>query len=159
MPGRAMRTRPALRGRWQRSAALPAALVAGLVGCGASAPAPSQPSTVVGVSIHDFHISAGATRIAAGRVTFVVANNGPSTHEFNVDRTDLSADRLPLDSTGLQVDQSSPSLQRQGSVEALGLGASQRLTLYLKPGHYVFYCDIPGHYLSGMHVSVDVYAG
>jgi uncharacterized cupredoxin-like copper-binding protein len=134
------------------------ALTAALCGCGASAPTPTQPPTVVGVSIHDFHISAGATRIAAGKVTFVVSNNGPSTHEFNVDRTDLPADQLPLDSTGLGVDQSSPSLQRQGSVEALGLGTSRRLTLDLKPGHYVFYCDIPGHYLSGMHVSVDVYA-
>jgi uncharacterized cupredoxin-like copper-binding protein len=111
----------------------------------------------VGVSIHDFQISAGATRVEAGRVTFVVANNGPSTHEFNVDRTPLAADALPLDSTGLQVDQSSPQLQRQGSVEALGLGATRRLTLTLRPGHYVFYCDLPGHYLSGMRVSLDVY--
>ncbi len=138
---------------------VPASLVlaGGLAGCASSPPPPAHPATTVGVSIQDFKISAGATRLAAGRVTFVVANNGPSTHEFNVDRTDLPADALPLDSTGLQVDQGAPDLHRQGSVEALGLGTSRRLTLDLKPGHYVFYCDLPGHYLSGMRVSLDVY--
>jgi len=138
---------------------LGAALVlgTGLSGCAAGSHAASHPATTVGVSIQDFQISAGATRIKAGRVTFVVANDGPSTHELNLDRTGLPADQLPLDPTGLQVDQASRSLDRQGSVEALGLGASRRLTLDLAPGHYVFYCDIPGHYLSGMHVSVDVY--
>jgi uncharacterized cupredoxin-like copper-binding protein len=152
-------------GKWRHSGVGRASAVLGvavalgtvLSGCAATGHAASQPATTVGVSVQDFRIAAGATRIKAGRVTFVVANNGPSTHELNLDRTDLPADGLPLDSTGLEIDQASPRLEREGSVEALGLGASRHLSLDLKPGHYVFYCDIPGHYLSGMHVSVDVY--
>jgi len=26
----------------------------------------------------------------------------------------------------------------------------------LKPGHYVFLCTLPGHYMQGMHVDVTV---
>jgi uncharacterized cupredoxin-like copper-binding protein len=149
---------PSVRRHVRRRAALcalPAVLA--LAGCGTAAIPAAHPATTVGIVLQDFKISAGATRLAAGKVTFVVANNGPSTHEFNVDRTSLAGDALPIDSTGVSVDQSSPSLQRQGSVESAGLGTTRRLTLDLKAGHYVFYCDLPGHYMSGMRVSVDVY--
>jgi uncharacterized cupredoxin-like copper-binding protein len=132
-------------------------LAIGLSGCASKPSPPAHPATTVGIVLSDFKITAGATRVAAGKVTFVIANNGPSTHEFNVDRTNLAADDLPIDSTGLEVDESSPLLQRQGSVESEGLGTTRRLTLDMKPGHYVFYCDLPGHYMSGMRVSVDVY--
>jgi uncharacterized cupredoxin-like copper-binding protein len=156
--GRSGRQRPQRRRR--ALILLPAviALAGSLAGCSArSAPAPGQPATTVGIVLHDFKIVPGATRVAAGRVTFDVSNNGPATHEFNVDRTNLAADSLPIDSTGLQLDSASPQLQHQGSIESLGLGASRRLSLDLKPGHYVFYCNLPGHYLSGMRVSLDVY--
>jgi uncharacterized cupredoxin-like copper-binding protein len=134
------------------------ALAGSLAGCSArSAPAAARPPTTVGIVLQDFKIVPGATRVAAGRVSFAVSNNGPATHELNVDRTNLAADSLPIDSTGLQLDSASPELQHQGSVESLDLGASRRLSLDLKPGHYVFYCNLPGHYLSGMRVSLDVY--
>jgi uncharacterized cupredoxin-like copper-binding protein len=134
------------------------ALAGSLAACGArSAPATSRPATTVGIVLQDFKIVPGATRVAAGQVTFDVSNHGPATHEFNVDRTNLAADSLPIDSTGLQLDSASSQLQHQGSIESLDLGASRRLSLDLKPGHYVFYCNLPGHYLSGMRVSLDVY--
>lgn len=145
--------------RWRRLSGVAAtvALAVGLPACASMPPPPAHPGTSVGVVLQDFKIVSGATRVAAGKVTFLVANNGPSTHEFNVDRTSLDADALPIDSTGLAVEESSSLLLRQGSVESAGLGTTRRLTLDLKPGHYVFYCDLPGHYLSGMRVSVDVY--
>jgi uncharacterized cupredoxin-like copper-binding protein len=134
------------------------ALAGSLAGCGArSTAATARPATTVGIVLQDFKIVPGATRVAAGRVTFDVSNNGPATHEFNVDRTNLAADSLPIDSTGLQLDSASSQLQHQGSIESLDLRASRRLSLDLKPGHYVFYCNLPGHYLSGMRVSLDVY--
>jgi uncharacterized cupredoxin-like copper-binding protein len=156
--GRSGRQRPLRRGRALILVPAVIALAASLAGCsGGSTPTAGRPATSVGIVLQDFKIVPGATRVAAGPVTFDVSNHGPATHEFNVDRTDLAADSLPVDPTGLQLDSASPLLQHQGSVESLDLGASRRLTLDLKPGHYVFYCNLPGHYLSGMRVSLDVY--
>jgi uncharacterized cupredoxin-like copper-binding protein len=156
--GRSGRQRSQRRGRALILVPAVIALAGSLAGCGTrSAPAAARPATSVGIVLQDFKIVPGATRVAAGRVTFDVSNNGPATHEFNVDRTNLAADSLPIDSTGLQLDSASSQLQHQGSIESLDLGASRRLSLDLKPGHYVFYCNLPGHYLSGMRVSLDVY--
>jgi uncharacterized cupredoxin-like copper-binding protein len=154
-----MRRRSGRHGAHRRGRAVvlvPVALAAGLAGCGAGPSGAARPATTVGVVLQDFKISAGASRVAAGRVTFVVSNNGPATHELNVDRTILAADSLPIDASGLQLDGASSQLQHLGSVESLGLGASRRLSLDLTPGHYVFYCNLPGHYLTGMRVSLDV---
>jgi uncharacterized cupredoxin-like copper-binding protein len=35
-------------------------------------------------------------------------------------------------------------------------GTTKTLTIDLAPGHYVFLCNLPGHYQSGMHVDVTV---
>jgi uncharacterized cupredoxin-like copper-binding protein len=45
-----------------------------------------------------------------------------------------------------------------GSIEVLKLGESDDLTLRLPPGHYVLWCNLEGHYLGGMHASLDVRA-
>jgi uncharacterized cupredoxin-like copper-binding protein len=87
-------------------------------------------------------------------VTFDVLNNGPSTHEFIVDRTTLDAGNLPLD--GMSVVEDSPLLHREGSVQSAELGSRHKLTLKLAPGTYVVYCNLAGNYLSGMHVTINV---
>lgn len=35
-------------------------------------------------------------------------------------------------------------------------GATTTLTVNLKPGHDVFFCNLPAHYQMGMHVDVTV---
>ncbi len=140
--------------RRARGALAAALLTTGLGACGggqAAAPGPH-----IGVKLEDFQLTTSSTTVAAGRVTFDVTNDGPSTHEFNVDRTDLPADKLPIDSTGVEVQEDSPQLDRQGSVESAALGTTHHLTLDLAPGTYVVYCNLEGHYLSGMHVQITV---
>jgi len=113
----------------------------------------------VAATLQDFKLSTSTIDVTAvdGKVTFAVTNDGPSTHELNVDRTDVAADKLPIDGTGLFVDESSPLLHREGSVESAGLGTRHMLTLALAPGRYVLYCDLEGHYMSGMHVQLVVH--
>ena len=57
---------------------------------------------------------------------------------------------------GLLVDEASAELHRLGSVESLPIGARHILVIDLPPGHYVVYCNLEGHYQSGMRVNVDV---
>ena len=41
-------------------------------------------------------------------------------------------------------------------VEDIAVGATESLTLTLEAGNYVVICNIPGHYLAGMHAALTV---
>lgn len=110
----------------------------------------------IDVTMHDFKIKLSRRSVPAGPVDIHVHNRGPSTHEINVDRTNLDADSLPIKADGLTVNEDSKSLLRIDSIEQLNLGETGDLHLDLRPGHYVLYCNLEGHYLGGMHVSFDV---
>jgi uncharacterized cupredoxin-like copper-binding protein len=119
----------------------------------------SGPSNVPGaidVKLEDFKLHVSTTTAATGDVTLHLHNTGPSTHEINVDRTDLAAADLPLREDGLSVAEDSPMLKRIGSVEILEAGDTTNLKLNLRPGHYVLYCNLEGHYLGNMYETLDV---
>jgi uncharacterized cupredoxin-like copper-binding protein len=116
-----------------------------------SPPPPSGP--VLPVTEKDFAISAPASA-SAGDITFQVTNDGPATHEFVVVRTDLSPDDLPIASDGLSVDED--ALQSVGEISQVDFGTTESATLSLPPGHYVFFCNLEGHYLGGMHTALVV---
>lgn len=145
------------RHRWAAGSLSMLLLAAAFCGCSGSGPALLQVAGHMTVTLQDFKLSTSTVDLPAGRVTFAVTNDGPSTHEFNVDRTKLAADALPIDTTGLFVAENSPLLKREGSVESAGLATRHNLTLTLTPGTYVVYCDLEGHYLSGMHVKIRVH--
>ena len=113
----------------------------------------------VDVTEKDFAVKARHTTVSAGVVVLHIRNAGPSTHELNVDRTDDPAADLPLKPDGLTVNEDARSLHRVDSIEELDLGDSGDLTLRLRPGHYVLYCNLEGHYLGGMHLAIDVVGG
>ena len=125
-----------------------------LTACGGGT---SNPAGAIQVRLEDFKLHLAVAAAQSGAVTLHLVNDGPSTHEFNVDRTDLAPDQLPLRADGLSVDEASPLLKRMGSVEILEAGDKKNLTLNLPPGHYVLYCNLEGHYLGSMHATLDVH--
>ena len=131
-----------------------AGLSAGLSGC-ASGGSSAQGTRVVVVE-HDFGLAASPVSVPAGTVTLQVENRGPSTHELNVDETSAAPGALPLQANSLQVNEDSSQLKNVGSVGDVRVHTTQHLTLHLKPGHYVLFCNLEGHYLGGMHVALDV---
>ena len=122
----------------------------------AAAAGPATPVDRIDVTMRDFKLELSRRAVPAGKVFIRVHNHGPSTHEINLDRTDLPSGSLPLQGDGLTVDEGSRALHRIASIEQLDLGASGELTVRLKPGHYVLYCNLEGHYLGGMRASFDV---
>jgi uncharacterized cupredoxin-like copper-binding protein len=126
-----------------------------LAGCGGSG-TPNPPGAIQ-VALEDFKVHMAVTTAQAGDITFHMRNDGPSTHEINIDRTDLAADQLPLRADGLSVAEDSPSLKRIGSIEIIEAGDAANLKLNLPPGHYVLYCNLEGHYLGSMHATIDVH--
>jgi uncharacterized cupredoxin-like copper-binding protein len=111
---------------------------------------------VVAVEESDFKLTTTVLLVHAGLVTFQVHNAGPSTHEFNVDRTDLAADSLPLRADALSVNEDSKRLHVVGGMDGIRMDATRELTLRLSPGHYVMFCNLEGHYLGGMHALIQV---
>jgi uncharacterized cupredoxin-like copper-binding protein len=112
--------------------------------------------TLVPVRTSDFKLTAGRLAVPAGYVTFRVHNTGASTHELIVTRTDIAADALPLRANGITVDEDSKQLHAAGELGEVRLGATRDLTLNLKPGHYVLFCNLEGHYRGGMYALVEV---
>ena len=124
-----------------------------LTSCGGGT---SNPPGAIQVGLEDFKVHLATATAQSGDLTFHVKNDGPSTHEINIDRTDLAADQLPLREDGLSVAEDSPDLTRIGSIEIIEAGDVANLKLNLPPGHYVLYCNLEGHYLGQMHASLDV---
>jgi len=110
------------------------------------------------VALNQWSITPQASQIPAGPVTFKVTNDGTMTHEFVVMRTDtLAADfhigsfegekpRVNEDTVGTNV----------GETGDMAAGANKTITIDLKPGHYVFMCNLPAHYGLGMHTDFTV---
>ena len=128
-----------------------AALLLPLQACSASAPVPA--GHPLNFTLVDFSIK-GVSAATAGSVVFNVHNNAPVTHEFLVIRTDLPAGSLPLGPDGIRVNEE--ALSSAGEISDVPAGTNGTIALDLAPGHYVVFCNLEGHYLGGMHYSLEV---
>ncbi len=133
-----------------------APLLASLAACSGSTS--SAAGSRIDVTMHDFGISVSRHSVPAGRVVLHVTNDGPSTHEINVDLTRYEAGKIPLQRDELTADEDAPGIQRVNSIEQVNLHHTGDLPLDLKPGRYVLWCNLEGHYLGGMHQTFDVSA-
>jgi uncharacterized cupredoxin-like copper-binding protein len=106
----------------------------------------------VGTTLRDFSITLETANVTAGSTTFDIVNDGPSSHELEVFRTDLADDALPVDGSTVADDQ----LEIVDEVEDIAPGTSTSLTVELPAGHYVVICNIADHYEAGMHAGVTV---
>jgi uncharacterized cupredoxin-like copper-binding protein len=149
-------TRARRRWAWALALVLAAlALVVPLTVARRHEPTPSD--TPVNVLLEDFKVREEAAAVVpAGTVRFRILNQGPSTHELNVIRTDRAPDKLPLQRDGLTVNEDAPGLDHLDEVEGLDIGDRRTLVLHLAAGNYVLYCNMEGHYLGGMHAALTV---
>jgi uncharacterized cupredoxin-like copper-binding protein len=108
---------------------------------------------MVNATLTDMHISIDRTNVSEGPVTFVVKNNGAVIHEFDVIRTDVPQDKLPMDPNQPgKVDETG----NVGETGEINPGESQTFTITLPAGHYVIMCNEAGHYAAGMHLDFTV---
>ncbi len=124
-----------------------------LAGCGESK-AGAKAGRTYAVTEHDFHIEAPTSLPAGGDYTFVVSNDGATHHELIIAPTQTGS--LPLRPDGLTVDEEAIEASEPGSLQPGAPGARRALTVHLDPGRYVFFCNMEGHYMAGMHTEVVV---
>ena len=132
------------------SALFLAALVATAVSLGSGTAAAHGKK--IQVKLREMSVIPALKSAKAGWVTFAIRNVGTVDHEFVVARND-SGGLLPVkklkavEDDALHVDE----------VEDIVPGADPRkLSVQLKKGTYVLFCNIPGHYQLGMSIAFKV---
>jgi hypothetical protein len=117
---------------------------------------PPPRGTPVNVLLEDFRVREDAAVVPPGTVSFRIRNQGPTSHEFIVVRTDRAPDKLPLQSDGLTVNEEAPGIKLLDQAGALDIDDRETMVLDLTAGHYVMYCNFEGHYLGGMYAALTV---
>jgi uncharacterized cupredoxin-like copper-binding protein len=93
--------------------------------------------------------------VPAGKVTFDVVNDSKETvHEMLVSPIADGNTVLPFVENENRVDEEKSG--DLGEVSELEPGKSGSLTLDLKPGNYILFCNVPGHYMAGMWTMLKV---
>jgi uncharacterized cupredoxin-like copper-binding protein len=85
-----------------------------------------------------------------GPVTFEVTNKSSGIqHEFLVAPLSVALDKVPYDETKGRVKEAAlPGIKELGDLEP---GKSGSMTLDLETGKYLLFCNLPGHFKSGMY--------
>jgi plastocyanin len=105
--------------------------------------------TVVGT---EFKFDPAALTTKPGKVQVTLDNQGSAPHEIVFIKTDTDAGALTPGTNG-----EVPEKGKVGGVSEIPGGQTKTATVtFKKPGHYVFVCNVPGHYQSGMHGTLVV---
>ena len=105
-------------------------------------------------SIAHMRIVLDQDTIKPGRVILQAENQSKNlVHEVIIGRDD-GAKELPMDAKHDRVIES--RVRRLGEIADLAPGKTGKLTLNLKPGNYVLFCNQPGHYQDGMVTRLTV---
>jgi uncharacterized cupredoxin-like copper-binding protein len=100
-------------------------------------------------SVASMRVSVDRDSAKAGPVRFQVTNESKTlVHEMIVIKTNAPATALPYDSKADSVNES--RIKSLGEVSELRPTGSGRLTLNMKPGTYLLFCNQPGHLHGGM---------
>jgi uncharacterized cupredoxin-like copper-binding protein len=124
---------------------------------GADVPMPTNLGLAMGgdMSKATMGISATPDTVKPGEVTFEVLNASKDTiHEMIVAKLADPKKPLPYIANEERVDEDKEG--DLGEVSELDPGKSGALRLELKPGTYILYCNVPGHYVAGMWTTVTV---
>jgi uncharacterized cupredoxin-like copper-binding protein len=101
------------------------------------------------------HIDADQASVPAGKVTFAVVNDAKGfQHEMLVAPIAGPGVKLPFVAAENRVDKEASGVL--GEVSELDPGKSGALTIELKPGLYVLFCNIRGHFMAGMWTTLEV---
>jgi uncharacterized cupredoxin-like copper-binding protein len=98
------------------------------------------------VQLGDYWAAPAVSSVRAGKVTFIASNIGQVPHELMVERMPMKFDS-PMHPN---------EDAAQGMIEDMDPGKGGRMTMRLRPGTYMLFCNLPGHYAAGQHTIFKV---
>jgi uncharacterized cupredoxin-like copper-binding protein len=123
-----------------------------LVASCSSAPETLPADVNVIVDMKEYSIALNTPTVKAGVVKFGIRNLGTMVHEFDLIKTDLAPEKLPIDTAAGKA-------KEDGLVKQMiniARGRATTATADLAPGHYVIICNVTGHYQLGMRAELTV---
>ena len=141
---------------------LSALLLAACSAASTASPSTSTPVTAspagsgapVAVTLKEFSITVSG-QASPGNVSFQVTNKGTMIHEFDIYKSQLPLDKLPINGSQ-QVDEGNPAVDTIEASEPIAAGATVNIVARLAAGHYYIVCNQPGHYSLGMRLDLVV---
>jgi uncharacterized cupredoxin-like copper-binding protein len=98
-------------------------------------------------------LKANPATVKAGEVTFQVTNDSKTVvHEMILAAIADASKPMPYNANENRIDEDKAG--DLGEVSELDPGKQGSLTVTLKPGTYLLYCNIPGHYMAGMWTTI-----
>ena len=100
-------------------------------------------------------ININPNAVPRGAVRFNVTNLASAlVHEVIIARITDPNQKLAYDESEARV--TDDALQTLGSINEIDPSKSASLTIDLRPGKYLLYCNLPGHFMAGMWTLIDV---
>jgi uncharacterized cupredoxin-like copper-binding protein len=122
-----------------------------VVSC-SSAPETLPADVTLIVDMKEYAITLNTPTVKAGVVKFGIRNLGTMVHDFNLIKTDLAADKLPIDTAAGKA--KTDGLVKQ--MINIAQGRATTVDADLAPGHYVIICNVASHYQLGMRTELTV---
>src|SRR5438552_16809849 len=116
--------------------------------CGAPAAAPEGAQVVA--ELADSKITVNVPSVKAGRVKIGVRNLGGMEHSFQVIKTDLAPEKLPVDGASAKAKEDG----KVGEIASIPAGRSAAVTVNMAPAKSVIICNIASHNHSGRNVGI-----
>lgn len=104
------------------------------------------------VDMKEYSITLSVPTVKAGLVKIAIRNLGSMVHDFDLIKTDLAPDKLPMDTVAAKA--KADGLVKQ--MTNIAAGRVTTLSADLQPGHYVIICNVAGHYQLGMRTELKV---
>lgn len=108
--------------------------------------APVVPAGTITVDTTEYAFAPTTIAAKAGKVSFSLDNKGKIPHELIVLKTGAAPGSLKVNASTSRVSESTSV----GEVSETPAGETKSTTLDLKPGTYLYVCNIPTHYMQGM---------
>jgi uncharacterized cupredoxin-like copper-binding protein len=114
----------------------------------ATGPAASGTSSipVVSSTLGEYYIHPNMTTVPAGKIEFTARNVGKVEHELMVERMPIK-----MDAPGQPNEDAA-----QGMIQDMAPGESGKMTLNLKAGMYMLFCNVEGHFAAGQYTMLRV---
>ncbi len=123
-----------------------------LVASCSAAPETLPADVTVVVEMREYLITLNTPTVKAGVVKFGIRNLGTMVHDFDLIKTDLAPDKLPIDTASAKAN--TDGLVKQ--MINIAQGRATTVDADLAPGHYVIICNVASHYQLWMRTELTV---